>query len=156
MPAWGQVSSLSEIASISLEFTYLARCGGAAELWGFWVAGQEFELLECVDGGALCICLLWSVHLQRFTGTVSSARPPPLRDAPPPLASPFLPPPPLPPLAGSRGWASLRRRRWMCTAGWGATSAPAAACSASFTAPSTERRRRRTAPRSRWVRCAGL
>jgi len=26
MPAWGQISSLSEISSVSLEFTYLARC----------------------------------------------------------------------------------------------------------------------------------
>lgn len=25
MPAWGQISSLSEISSVSLEFTYLAR-----------------------------------------------------------------------------------------------------------------------------------
>ena len=45
MPAWGQISSLSEISSVSLEFTYLAR-------WGCRAVNSAFFGNACYTCGA--------------------------------------------------------------------------------------------------------
>lgn len=109
-PSWGHVSSLSEMSSVSLEFTYLSRQAppDLVEI-ELTTACQEFSAaLLPIVGHRPSLCL-WAAWLEGDLcpgATPNPAGPPsPIRTLPHPAA--LL----LAPAAGSPGTAPLRRSR---------------------------------------------